>query len=524
MKFLSQSIGILTLGILASGAQAQSAAITAVPISNINVQGDSDPANLTQVDGKLFFTAKDKIGPALFVKNLLKGTGINPKLDTAPTLLKRLPNSVDQFVVKGPAGKEQLYFHVLNSGLWTSRGTPATTVVLKKVDQITPLQIPMSFLTTFNNNDPKNGRLFFAAIEPAKGTQASKGYELWSSNGTATGTKLFKDLNANGAGNIFQISSIPYQLVDVKLPGGNERLVFGAGLPPSANPNNPFQLWASDGTAQNPTTQSPNLGTYNITTTLALEPDDLTGTGSPSNPGGHCYFSASGVTDTGTRELWITDGSTINTVCVTNGAGVNPTNLAAFGGGILFAGQDSTHGNELWISQESDPLSTTTLLADINLGSGDSNPRGIVNAGNKFAYFIATPDGTHSYLYRTDGTPGGTSEVFATDTTLSPATANLNHVSNPVGMTPLLDDNGTGLVFFAGDDGNGNRILWQTNNVAGARATPATTPQGNAIVNPSGMTAVTLAIPPISRLYFSATVAGSEFGYKGTELWVYQVQ
>jgi len=506
-------LGFVLASFCAASAQAQAPAIPVIPVTNINIQGDSNPANFTQVDGKLFFTASDRVGPALFVKNLLKGKTIDPKLDTPPVLLKRLTNSVDQFVVKGPPGNEQLYFHLLNSGLWTSRGTPATTTLLKKVDQLAPLKIQMSFLTAFKSSDLKNGRLFFAAIAPGKG------YELWSSNGTATGTQLFDNINGTDTvtnGDIYQISSIPYQMVDVN--SGTDHLVFGASKnPTNAGGANPFQLWTSDGTVP---------GTKPLTTNLALEPHEITGTGSLDVPGGHCYFSASGVTNTGMRELWITDGSTdaANTVCATDNRNVNPVNLASFGNAILFSGHDDANGNELWISRESSPLTSTAMVIDINPGVGDSNPHSIVNAGNKFAYFVASPDGTHVYLYRTDGTENGTALVVPTNSALSPTSANHGHLGNPAGITSLLDENGDGFVFFAADDGNGNSILWQTANSVGAQASPVTTPQGSAIKNPTGMTAVQLANPPISRLYFSAPVSGSGFGDKGTEVWVYKVE
>lgn len=88
--------------------------------------------------------------------------------------------------------------------------------------------------------------------------------------------------------------------------------------------------------------------------------------------------------------------------------------LAMNDGRVLFNGYDSTHGQELWITDGTAP--GTLLLKDINPGVDSSNPGGTNNFISQFylnptsgiAFFIATTAAEGSELWRTDGTAAGT--------------------------------------------------------------------------------------------------------------------
>src|SRR6185369_9240828 len=106
----------------------------------------------------------------------------------------------------------------------------------------------------------------------------------------------------------------------------------------------------------------------------------------PSNPGpfvnvnGVLYFAA----DDGVhgRELWKTDGTAPGTVLVkdiypgsdSNGNGLwsNPSNLTSVNGNLYFVAYDGVHGTELWKSDGTP--GGTTIVADLHSGNTGSPP------------------------------------------------------------------------------------------------------------------------------------------------------
>jgi ELWxxDGT repeat protein len=126
------------------------------------------------------------------------------------------------------AAAGQLFFFAAAGGgeaLWRSDGTTAGTVRVRAVPGD-----PDPFLSgTFPAHHPQAaaGRLFFVVDDPAHGR------ELWSSDGTATGTGLVRDIHRGPA------AAQPTELADA---GG--RLVFTA-----CDANAGCEPWSSDGTA-----------------------------------------------------------------------------------------------------------------------------------------------------------------------------------------------------------------------------------------------------------------------------------
>jgi ELWxxDGT repeat protein len=70
-------------------------------------------------------------------------------------------------------------------------------------------------------------------------------------------------------------------------------------------------------------------------------------------------------------------------------------------GKLYYAGTDSTHGTELW--EYDSTTNTSTLVSDINPGTGSSNPLHVMELNGDIV-FEASPDGTYNYLYNWDGT------------------------------------------------------------------------------------------------------------------------
>ena len=125
---------------------------------------------------------------------------------------------------------------------------------------------------------------------------------------------------------------------------------------------------------------------------------------------GLIYFQASS-NFTGDGELLVTDGTYVGTHLVRD---INPTgsstpaHLFEFNGKIFFEANDGTHGIEPWVTDGTS--SGTMLLADIhptqNQSSQAFSSGGVIMDGS-YLYFDAY-DNVASYIYRTDGTPGGT--------------------------------------------------------------------------------------------------------------------
>ncbi len=317
----------------------------------------------------------------------------------------------------------RVYFSANNgtngNELWSSDGTAAGTTLVKDIYSPNLSSWPGN-LASFES------RFFFHATD-------SRGAELWSSDGTAAGTTIVRDI-ATGSG-----GSLPKYFT----PYGN-RLYF------SAWDSRGFELWASDGTASG--------------TTLVI---DLYPGGAPfpnnSNPqylavlNSKLYFSAYSDTSRG-RELWSSDGTATGTTLVVDiyPGGVpipnssQPRFLTLYKNRLYFSGSDGTRGSELWATDGT--AAGTTLIVDINPLAGNSSPQFLTVFDNTL-YFAADDGVRGQELWMTDGTAAGTTIV-----------ADIN----PAGgswMFPLGVINGK-LIFAAYDPTRGYE-LWSTDGSAG---------------------------------------------------------
>src|SRR5262249_29772790 len=108
--------------------------------------------------------------------------------------------------------------------LWKSNGTPAGTLLVKDINPGSASSGPVALTNV-------NGTLFFYANNGVSGS------ELWKSNGTAAGTVLIKDINPGSYGSFD--SSFPNELTNV-----NGTLFFQAFGAATGS-----ELWRSNGAA-----------------------------------------------------------------------------------------------------------------------------------------------------------------------------------------------------------------------------------------------------------------------------------
>jgi ELWxxDGT repeat protein len=230
-----------------------------------------------------------------------------------------------------------------------------------------------------------SGTLYFSANDGVHGR------ELWTSDGTESGTVMVRDIRPGPKG------SRPTGLAQVA-----GTLYFSA-----SDGVGGYELWKSDGT---------DAGTVRV--------DDIR----PGPKGSHpAYLIAMGkvlffVADDGTHHagLWKSDGSAVGTVLVKEIqlSNFSPVPFVTFDGGLYFLADDGVHGSELWKSDGT--AAGTGMVKDIfRPGRATSNDG---RGGQSFAvmggvlYFTASADHVAyddwvDELWKSDGTTAGTVKV-----------------------------------------------------------------------------------------------------------------
>ena len=387
----------------------------------------SDPAELTEVDGRLFFRADDGVrGPALWTSDgTAQGTRLvrDPRPGTAshlgPSLLRAVGRTL--FFVAPVARRRD--------GLWTSDGTPGGTSSL--IDFPTRPLAPAFLDATVLGN-----RLLFVALE------ADNGHELWASNGTKNGTRpltrfalpspFFPLSNSNsrllperplGGSMVFRANDGAHGVepwITNGLPGGTRLLrdicpgtcrgtlsTDDAGIASFATGSLLFfsgdngargsELWVTNGSA---------AGTRMVRD--LCQGTCSSGPFSVQAGDGQVFLLARSPRNV--TQLWRSDGTWQGTVRLTgfqsDTAFIGPFLGIPLRGGFLFTAEDLDHGRELWASDGT--LQGTGLFLDLNPEDfGGSFPTQLRSVAGK-AWFFAT-DGIHGFeLWASDGSEAGT--------------------------------------------------------------------------------------------------------------------
>jgi len=414
--------------------------------------------------------------------------------------------------------------------LWKTDGTTAGTALVKDIDpgSASSLSANAGF-AGISNHAILGGKILFQATDGASDT------ELWSSDGTEAGTVRVKDIAPGSA------SSFPFGLTTL---GG--QVLFRAD-----NGANGNELWRSDGTEDGTVLVKdilPGAGSSGLSELTTVGPrvffraddgvhggevwsTDGTADGTvmlkdirpsldsgvpffrlagflPFGPSGVVFFAEDGVHGC---EPWRSDGTEAGTVMVADlNPGPGDSGLSSLGapldrrlvaGGLwYFRALDANLDRKLWVS-DGTAGGTHELEINVQASAFDLFPRGSTFDTHPFAdwngtlLFQASDGASGAELWRSDGTPAGTSRVLDVDS--GP------FGSYPEEITPL----GTKALFRA-DDGAHGRELWITDGTGAgtsllADLEPASASSGG---DPTGLTRMG------SRIFFS--------GYDGqTRLW-----
>jgi trimeric autotransporter adhesin len=298
-----------------------------------------------------------------------------------------------------PAGS--FFYFTLNddrfgSELWRSDGTASGTYRVKDILQGPSSAAPENFLMV-------NGVLCFTANDGVHGR------ELWRSDGTEAGTSIVKDLAPGENSSNLQV-----------LASTDNILFFQV-----ENETDTVQLWKTDGTpagtvlvgevsSENGAVSFCEIEGIRKSEHGPLDGVSLTDVQSPMDliAVDHLLFFTSDDPRYG-RELWRSDGTAAGTAMIKDilpGPASSQvlsysTTMAELNGLLYFLAQNGVHGAELWRSDGTPE--GTSQVKDISPGSGSSFIHGLTSV-NGLLYFSAY-DGSHgNEVWRSDGTSSGT--------------------------------------------------------------------------------------------------------------------
>ncbi|NOK63453.1 MAG: hypothetical protein GFH25_541276n8 [Chloroflexi bacterium AL-N10] len=369
-------------------------------VKDIFPTSDSTPMWLTNVNGTLFFAAKDRSfnvfqdGDVELWRSdgTEAGTQRVKDINTSPK-----GSEPDHFVQVGDRAFFIANDELLGLELWQTDGTTEGTQMVK--DIAPGIEDGMS---RFSDIVAFDGKLFFSGD-----TQSAT---LWRSDGTEAGTELVLGDEVLG-------SSLWNMLVM------NDTLYFT-----THTFDNRSVLWASDGTANG---------------TVAVKQFNAIGRVIQVN--GSLWFSA----NDGQRgtELWRSDGTEQGTVLVKDiwpGPSGEIGWLVELNDGVLFTANDGQRGTELWRSDGTEQ--GTVLVKDIKLGSESTYLYNLTSTDGRV--FLIVDDGVHGEeVWVTDGTEAGTR--------LLKDIKNGSNSSEPRDLTAVGRN-----LFFSADDGKVGRELW----------------------------------------------------------------
>jgi ELWxxDGT repeat protein len=440
----------------------------------------SAPSQLTAVNDTLFFVAFDDTNGRELWKSdgTCSGTvlvrDIRPgSAGSFPTFSYR-PNAVASFQTAAApwlVNVSGTLFFIANDGskgyeLWKSDGTSSGTVLVKDIRPGSAGSFPGPGQAGRPWLTNVSGTLFFVAND------GTNGYELWKSDGTSTGTVMVRDIRSG------TLTSYPHWLNNV-----NGTLFFVAN-----DGAHGYELWKSNGTATSTVlVKDIRPGSAASVRTPPRPPSGLWIIN--ANVSGVLYF----VANDGTHgyELWKSNGTSTGTVLVRD---IRPGSASSYlyqltdvNGTLFFAAND-----RLW---KSDGTSSGTvlvkdilplLLTNVNgtlflaaengrydgpeLWKSDGTPSGtalvkrINSPFSSWPRWLTNVNGTLFFVANDDNDSAGAGELWTSDGS-STGTVMVKHI-RPGGSAPRYLTNVNGTLFFVANDGTNGHELWKSDGTS----------------------------------------------------------
>jgi trimeric autotransporter adhesin len=465
-------------------------AIGTIRLTDLDVfNGASPPNNLTAYKGELFFTLQDSQYYATMMKSDGTVNGTTPVTQIGDEPIN-VP--IADFTISG----NLMYFRV-GSRIWRSDGTqPGTYIVYTPTggrfyEEMVGSESNLFFILASESGGSyelwKSGGTIATTIKVSSlpgyygwpetagdrlyflSNDEEHGIELWTSDGTSTGTKMVKDIFPGPDNGVMEK---PVAVGNVVYFSAND------GRVPIAS-----SLWRSDGTTN---------GTLEVSLGLpkSVDPGPMPNT----DFNGRLFFTAVDLANG--REPWLTSVSgmmasflkDINDIDI---IGSNPINLNYVNNLLFFL---TSAG--LWKSDGSE-TGTSLLIENRYLKKvvrQDASEFGI--AGDNLYFLVDEYDKNQVELWRTDGTLDGT--IFIKD--VSPM-----YRAEPA--TEMTDVNG--LLYFAKAQGQARKQLWRSDGTTNGTVFVAT-PN----LNDSESSEIAQITGIGAKLFFTATD-----GISGRELW-----
>jgi ELWxxDGT repeat protein len=385
-----------------------------VPVTNFDPTSNFRPEKLLNIDGTLYFIATDNTNGTELWK-IDPTTGLSVLLEVEPGTGSSNPSNLMN----------------LNGTLYFIASTASNGTELWKIDSSTGLPVLLEVEPGTGSSNPSNlmnlnGTLYFIA------STASNGTELWKID-SSTGLPVLLEIEPG--------SGSP-SLLNLSFPFTNANGTFYFITNTSSKGG---ELWKID----------PNTG--NLVSIYIS--GQFYGVQQLTNVNGILYFTAF---SSNGYELWKVDPSTSVPVLVTtlaNEPGTfssNPFNFTNINGVLYFSTYTSSKGTELWKIDPSTGL--PVLVADVNTQELGSQPFSLINV-NGTVYFIAHINSANNEIWKIDpstGNPEAVTNYEPINGSTSPY--NLTNVNNILYFVDFNSTNGTQLWKINPNTGNPERV------------------------------------------------------------------
>ena len=146
-----------------------------------------------------------------------------------------------------------------------------------------------------------------------------------------------------------------------------------------------------------------------------------------TNVDGTLYFVAHD--GSGSNQLWKSDGtaggtSVVQTFTPGQTQSSSPTILGVLNSELYFSANDGIDGTQLW--QTDGTAAGTTMVTDLSQNNSpyiEGSFSSLVSLNGAIFFEVGSPRGLASTIYRSDGTPGGTSAIFTPDSSTGSVSA-----------------------------------------------------------------------------------------------------